>query len=151
MNIANQVASILDKSYWVGANNTVYGIRLASFFPEVNTDFPYQIIVSVYQPSVSYLADTIQYPGNIDRQGIINWYDWSGQLVNDNNIIWTPMLRGFGDNQNPAIWTRTSLGPVRRDNEYDPKYIKREQTVFNNWFQDKYNAAYPYTPGTQGL
>ena len=144
--IANIVAKAVQNSYWTSPySNFTYGIRLVHLFPATNIDFPYQIIVSTYQPSVSYLADTMQQPGNIDITGGLNYYEWTGRLNNDGSQI------SWYTAQGPVIWNRVDL-PMRYPNDqYTAKAVFQTDKNFNQWFWNKYNNAYPYTPGTEGL
>jgi hypothetical protein len=140
---ATLVAKELDSSYWVSNNSPfVYGIRLVSMFPKTNIDFPYQIIVSTYQPDVSYLADTVQQPGNIDRQGGINFYWYNGQLNSDGSkIYWN------GD----VVWKRVSLPALKKNNQYSTKNINATDKKFTSWLHDKLESTYSYPPGTYWL
>ena len=129
-------------------DNLVYSIRLINKInePYTNFDFPYQIILFWYHPGYAYYADTQTLQGGIGLNGNIQYSTWSGGfegrvVENGNKIIWN----------DGVVWTKINLPPLQTYNPYTKQVLAEKDQNATEWLYSRYEKAYPYKPGCQGL
>ena len=157
---AQYVANLLVDSFWKSNTdpNVIYGVRLYNETPLTNFDYPYQLLITTYEPTYGFYANAIQDRGGVAMNGsIVYQYDtlsgWRGRLRDNNTIEWEgtvpntyPLSRGESAmgrlNTNP-IWTRVKVPANTQSDQYSSSNLlaQADQLTDRSWGQQR--LAYP--------
>lgn len=146
---SKKIAILLENSFWTSNSSnlksSVIGIRLRNTLdhPYVNFEYPYQLVINFYSPSVGYFADQTQFMGGIGVNGNIDYqYGWEGYMLDDNTIFWK---------NDGSIWSRAKAPNIRFNNQYDAQSIFAKDKAMTSYISDKIQSAYPVKPTLPGL
>jgi hypothetical protein len=157
---SHYVANSLVDSFWKSNidPNVIYGIRLYNETPLTNFDYPYQLLITTYEPTYGFYANTIQDRGGIATNGMISYqYDtqtgWRGKLRDYNTIEWegtlpnryakNPGYSVLGYLNTKPVWTRVEPPVNTQSDQYSSLNILEQASQLTNRTWGQQELAYP--------
>ena len=155
------VANALMDSFWKSNTdpNVIYGFRLYNETPLTNFDYPYQLLVTTYEPTYGFYANAIQDRGGVATNGtIVYQYDtqtgWRGKLRDNNTIEWEgtvpnsyPLQQGqsaLGRLNTKPVWTRVRPPLNTQSDQYSSLNVLRQAAQLTDRVWNQESNAYPY-------
>jgi hypothetical protein len=164
------VANALVDSFWKSNTdpNVIYGIRLYNETPLTNFDYPYQLLITTYEPTYGFYANAIQDRGGVATNGsIVYQYDtqtgWRGKLRDNNTIEWEgtvpnsyPLSQGvrpslamsetrsaLGRLNTKPVWTRVRPPPNTQSDQYSDSNLLAQASQLTGRLWGQEALAYP--------
>jgi hypothetical protein len=158
MSRSQYVANALVDSFWKSNTdpNVIYGIRLYNETPLTNFDYPYQLLITTYEPTYGFYANAIQDRGGVATNGsIVYQYDtqtgWRGKLRDNNTIEWEgtvpnsyPLAQSaMGRLNTQPVWTRVRPPPNTQSDQYSGSNLLSQASQLTNRAWGQQALAYP--------
>ena len=154
------VAKALVDSFWKSNTdpNVIYGIRLYNETPLTNFVYPYQLLITTYEPTYGFYANAIQDRGGVATNGVIVYqYDtqtgWRGKLRDNDTIEWEgtvpnsyPLAKGqsaSGRLNTKPVWTRVRPPPNTQSDQYSSSNILSQASQLTGRAWGQQALAYP--------
>jgi hypothetical protein len=154
------VANALVDSFWKSNTepNVIYGIRLYNDTPLTNFDYPYQLLITTYEPTYGFYANGIQDRGGVATNGLIVYqYDtqtgWRGKLRDNNTIEWEGTIRNsyplstgesaLGRLNTKPVWTRVHPPPNTQSDQYSGSNLLAQASQLTDRAWGQQALAYP--------
>ncbi len=154
------VANALVDSFWKSNTdpNVIYGIRLYNETPLTNFDYPYQLLITTYEPTYGFYANAMQDRGGVASNGMIVYqYDtvtgWRGKLRDNNTIEWEGTVpnryplktnqSAFGRLNTTPVWTRVHPPANTQSDQYSSSNLLAQASQLTDRAWGQQALAYP--------
>jgi hypothetical protein len=154
------VANALVDSFWKSNTdpNVIYGVRLYNDTPLTNFDYPYQLLITTYEPTYGFYANAIQDRGGVATNGsIVYQYDtqtgWRGKLRDNDTIEWegtVPNSYPLKTNQSALgrlntkpVWTRVRPPANTQSDQYSGSNLLSQASQLTDRAWGQQALAYP--------